>query len=156
MAYSRRSYRDPFRNKDDSHVVAILVRRIVIACCIVFGTWNPSGYSYVSWARQQISTGFGNQGMTVLFGLVGAILLIGWIVGLWKAYHTLRRGSFLIWALLVVPVYGAIVFFVDLSTMQAVSAFIWILLLVMAVSIGIALTHGELRNLNRRLDLRRR
>ena len=47
--------------------------RWVFAVLLVLGSYNPSGYSYVSWLLRE-ETSFG-PGVTI----VGLLLLIGWI-----------------------------------------------------------------------------
>ena len=44
------------------------------AAVLVFGTYNPSGYSYVSWLLAE-QTEFGP-----VVAIVGLVLLIGWII----------------------------------------------------------------------------
>jgi uncharacterized protein DUF6524 len=54
--------------------VGSFLGRWLFACALVFGTYNPSGYSYVSWLMQE-STEFGPE-----VAIVGLILLIAWII----------------------------------------------------------------------------
>ena len=48
--------------------------RWVFAAALVFGTYNPSGYSYISWLLAE-QTEFGP-----VVAIVGLVLLIGWII----------------------------------------------------------------------------
>ena len=48
--------------------------RWIFAAALVFGTYNPSGYSYVSWLLAE-QTEFGP-----VVAIVGLVLLIGWII----------------------------------------------------------------------------
>ena len=48
--------------------------RFVFAVIVVFATWNPEGYSYVDWVRNDFPN------VTVLMGFVGVVLLIGWVM----------------------------------------------------------------------------
>ena len=48
--------------------------RWVFAIILVFGTYNPSGYSYVSWLLAE-GTEFGP-----VLAIVGLVLLIGWVI----------------------------------------------------------------------------
>ena len=48
--------------------------RWVFAIILVFGTYNPSGYSYVSWLLAE-GTEFGP-----FLAIVGLVLLIGWVI----------------------------------------------------------------------------
>ena len=48
--------------------------RWIFAAALVFGTYNPSGYSYVSWLLAEQT----ELGPVVV--IVGLVLLIGWII----------------------------------------------------------------------------
>lgn len=48
--------------------------RWIFAAALVFGTYNPSGYSYVSWLLAEQTA----LGPVVV--IVGLVLLIGWII----------------------------------------------------------------------------
>jgi len=48
--------------------------RWVFAIILVFGTYNPSGYSYISWLLAE-GTEFGP-----VLAIVGLVLLIGWVI----------------------------------------------------------------------------
>jgi len=48
--------------------------RFVFALLLVFGSFNPTGYSYFHWAQQIL------PGIDPVLALVGIILLIGWVV----------------------------------------------------------------------------
>ena len=48
--------------------------RWVFAVALVFGTYNPSGYSYISWLLAE-GTEFGP-----VLAIVGLVLLIAWII----------------------------------------------------------------------------
>ena len=48
--------------------------RWIFAAALVFGTYNPSGYSYISWLLAE-QTEFGP-----VVAIVGLVLLIGWII----------------------------------------------------------------------------
>jgi hypothetical protein len=56
--------------------------RFVFALVLVYGTFNPSGYSYYHWVFRPLfstPTGFLST-LSPLKALVGVILLIGWVV----------------------------------------------------------------------------
>ena len=48
--------------------------RFIFATIVVFSTYNPEGYSYYHWIKDEFPT------FTVYKGLVGVILVIGWII----------------------------------------------------------------------------
>lgn len=59
------------------------IGRWMLALVLVLGTYNPSGYSYVSWVWAE-ETGFGP-----LVAIVGILLLIGWIFCLKTTFDAL-------------------------------------------------------------------
>lgn len=48
--------------------------RFVFAVVVVFATYNPEGYSYFHWVQDSMPN------PTILMGLIGVILLIGWVM----------------------------------------------------------------------------
>lgn len=48
--------------------------RFIFATVIVFATYNPEGMSYYDWIREEFPA------FTVYKGLIGVILIIGWII----------------------------------------------------------------------------
>ena len=51
-----------------------LLIRFIFATIVVFSTYNPEGYSYFHWIRDEFPT------FTVYKALIGVILLVGWII----------------------------------------------------------------------------
>ena len=68
------------RNEFD--VVGFLLR-VVFALLLVFGTYNPTSYSYASWVLS------GDAGFEPVPALVGVALLIAWIVFLRATFLSL-------------------------------------------------------------------
>ena len=54
--------------------ISSFIARLVFAVGLVFSSYNPSGYSYISWVFEE-ATQFGP-----LVALLGLLLLIGWII----------------------------------------------------------------------------
>ncbi len=48
--------------------------RFIFATIVVFATYNPEGYSYYDWIKDEFPT------FTVYKALIGVILVIGWII----------------------------------------------------------------------------
>lgn len=59
------------------------IGRWLLALVLVLGTYNPSGFSYVSWLMSE-ETGFGP-----LVAIAGILLLIGWIFCLKTTFDAL-------------------------------------------------------------------
>ena len=68
--------------KNEFDVVGFLLR-IVFAMLLVFGTYNPTAYSYASWVLS------GDVGFEPIPALVGVALLIAWIVFLRATFLSL-------------------------------------------------------------------
>lgn len=68
--------------KNEFDVVGFLLR-VVFAMLLVFGTYNPTAYSYASWVLS------GDVGFEPVPALVGVALLIAWIVFLRATFLSL-------------------------------------------------------------------
>ena len=69
-------------SKKDFDAVGFLLR-VVFAMLLVFGTYNPTAYSYASWVLS------GDVGFEPIPALVGVALLIAWIVFLRATFLSL-------------------------------------------------------------------
>ena len=83
--------------------------RVVAALVLVYGTWNPIGYSFYDWAVEPLFSGTPTDGPLALKFLVGVLLLAGWGVfltatrrslGLWGAMLALALTGGVIWLLI--------------------------------------------------------
>lgn len=54
--------------------------RFILAIVVVFGTYNPEGYSYYDWALTPLLDAADGSGFSVFKAFVGVILLIGWAI----------------------------------------------------------------------------
>jgi hypothetical protein len=69
-----------------------LLLRWLIALGLVYGTYNPEGYSYVDWVFQSNSGASSGAALTdsvALKFLAGAVLLTGWVIYLNATRHSL-------------------------------------------------------------------
>lgn len=108
--------------------------RLLFAVVLVFATYNPTGYSFLHWLRNQ-SMEASNE-ILALMALIGIVIVIGWVIFIRATYRSL--GAFgtvlavaffgaLIWAILVlVPVprdnRDLIVYLIELGLAGVLSA----------------------------------
>jgi hypothetical protein len=110
--------------------------RWLFACILVFGTYNPSGYSYVSWLMQE-STELGPE-----VAVVGLILLIAWIIYLRATFLALGVVGITLGSAL----FAAIIWlFVDIGLFSidstSIIAYLALLLLSVILATGMSWSH---------------
>ena len=54
--------------------------RFTLAIIVVFGTYNPEGYSYYHWALGPLLGTAEGSGFSIFKAFVGVVLLIGWAI----------------------------------------------------------------------------
>ena len=149
MAYRRHN---PWRNKEGTHITWILSMSILFAFVVVFGTWNPSGYSYLHWLTSQAKTAMiGPQ--TYLMYMVSVAVAAAWLYCLWAAWKRLKPKTIVIAAITIVVMYASLQWTTRIG--DSVTALAWIVLIVCSVLLGFAIGGKELDNLKDRLDSRR-
>ena len=112
--------------------------RIFVAVLLVLITYNPTGYSFYHW----LSAPPGD--VTAVKGLLGVILLIGWVVCLRTVYVALG----LLGVILGMALLAALVWvFVDMKwiDLAAPSAVAWLALLVLGAILGVGLSWSLVR-----------
>ncbi len=114
--------------------------RWVFALLLVLGTYNPSGWSYVSWLLRE-ETSFGP-----VVAIVGLLLLIGWIFCVKTAFDALGWLGVTLGAALFAAFVWLIV---DLGwiSMESTSILTWLTLVVVSLilAVGMAWSHVKRR-----------
>lgn len=77
--------------------------RLLFAVVLVFATYNPTGYSFLHWIRDQ-SMGASNE-ILALMALIGIVIVIGWVIFIRATYRSL--GAF--GTVLAVAFFGALI-----------------------------------------------
>ena len=119
------------------NVVSFLARWL-FAAALVFGTYNPSDFSYANWVMAD-STEFGP-----IPALVGVALLIAWIVFLRATFMSLGwLGIILGGALFACLIW----LFIDLGwlSLDSTSALTWIVLLMLSLILATGLSWSHIR-----------
>jgi hypothetical protein len=114
------------------------VARWVFAFVLVFGTYNPTSFSYISWIFAE-GTQFGP-----IIAIIGLVLLIGWIIFLRATFLSLGwLGVVLGVALLSCLVW----LLVDIGwlSLQSSSAISWIVLVLLSILLAIGISRSHIR-----------
>ncbi len=117
---------------------ADLLLRWLFAAALVFGTYNPTAFSYISWV-------FGGE---VEFGpvpaIVGLILLIAWIIFLRATFLSLGWLGVILWGAL----FGCVIWLlVDVGWLHldSTGAVSWVVLLLISFTLAIGMSWSIIR-----------
>ncbi|MEO7997114.1 MAG: DUF6524 family protein [Gemmatimonadaceae bacterium] len=95
-----------------------LITRYVVALLLVYGTWNPEGYSFYHWAIAPLRDGTVTAGPPALKFLVGVLLVAAWAIFL----NATRRSLGLPGAILSAAILGGVIWLlIDLNIVHATS-----------------------------------
>ncbi len=112
--------------------------RWVFALALVFGTYNPTAYSYISWIAAE-GTEFGP-----VIALVGIILLIGWIIFLRATLRSLG----LLGIGLGAALFGCLIWLlIDLGwlSLEQTGALTWIALVLISLILATGMSWSHVR-----------
>ena len=115
-----------------------LMVRLTAALALVFGTYNPTPYSYYDWLVNELPE------VSPLMVFVGVVLLIGWVIFLRATARSL--GAFGV--LLAVAFFGTLLWLtVDWGWVPAdnVTALTYILLVVIGAILGMGMSWSHIR-----------
>ena len=118
--------------------VGSFIGRWVFAMLLVFGTYNPSDYSYIGWALTE-GTEFGP-----VLALLGVILVIGWIIFLRATFLSMGWLGIVLGAAL----FGCLVWlFVDWGwlSLESTSAIEWVVLLMLSLILAAGMSWSHIR-----------
>ena len=115
-----------------------LFARWLFAVALVFGTYNPTSYSYVSWLFAE-GTEFGP-----IPAIVGIGLLIAWIVDVWASFLSLGVFGLSLFAALFACVVWLLV---DLGwlSLDSGGAITWVVLLILSLVLTIGISWSHIR-----------
>jgi len=114
------------------------IGRLLFAAILVFGTYNPTDYSYVSWVMAEAAE-FGP-----IQALIGVVLLIAWIVYLRATFLSMGWLGIILGAAL----FGCIVWlFVDLGwlSIDSSGAITWVALILVAFLLAVGMSWSHIR-----------
>ncbi|GAB3287741.1 DUF6524 family protein [Parahaliea aestuarii] len=112
--------------------------RWLFAAVLVFGTYNPTDYSYVSWVLAD-GTNFGP-----IVAIVGLVLLIGWIIYVRATFLSMGWLGVILGAAL----FGCVIWlFVDLGwmTLDSPGALAWVALVLVSLLLAVGMSWSHIR-----------
>lgn len=121
----------------DFNLVSYLLRWL-FAAALVFGTYNPTDFSYASWILAE-GTEFGP-----VPAILGVVLLIGWIIFLRTTFLSMGWLGVILGSVL----FGCIVWlFVDLDWLEVDStgAISWLALLLLSLILALGMSWSHIR-----------
>jgi hypothetical protein len=112
--------------------------RWLFAALLVFGTYNPTDYSYLSWLLAEETE------LGPIVALVGVVLLIAWIVFLRATFLSLGWLGICLGAAL----FGCVLWLlvdVGLLSLDSTSAITWLVLLVLSLILATGMSWSHIR-----------
>ena len=112
--------------------------RVLFAMLLVFGTYNPTDYSYASWVLS------GDAGFEPVTALVGVALLIAWIVFLRATFLSLGWLGIILGAAL----FGCFIWLlIDIGwlSMDSTGAITWLVLLLISLILAVGMSWSHIR-----------
>ena len=112
--------------------------RWLFAALLVFGTYNPTDYSYLSWLLAEETE------LGPIVALVGVVLLIAWIVFLRATFLSLGWLGICLGAAL----FGCVLWLlvdVGLLCLDSTSAITWLVLLVLSLILATGMSWSHIR-----------
>ncbi|MGV3710057.1 MAG: DUF6524 family protein [Gemmatimonas sp.] len=95
-----------------------LLTRYLVAVLLVYGTYNPEGFSFFHWVLSPLVGGAPTPGPAALKFLVGVLLIAAWAVFL----NATRRSLGLAGAVISVAIIGGVIWLlIDLGVVHATS-----------------------------------
>ena len=133
----------------DTFSIGDFLLRLLGATVLVFASYNPSGYSFVSWV--EAAWGESNVGPEHYF--VGMILLIGWVILLRATFNSLG----MIGLILGTALLGTLVWMlIDFGILRgdSITFYTWISLVCVAALLAIGLSWSHVwRRLTGQVDV---
>ncbi len=114
------------------------IGRWLFALALVFGTYNPTAYSYLSWVMSE-GTEFGPE-----IAVVGLILLIAWIVYLRATFQSMG----VLGISLGIALFAAIIWlFVDIGliSMESTSMVTYLALILLSLILAAGMSWSHIR-----------
>lgn len=114
--------------------------RLVAALALVFGSWNPNGWSYYHWAIQPVIDDAGS--FNAVKFLAGTLLVAGWVVFLQATRRSIGAGG----SLLVAAIAGGVIWLLISSRLVTASsgrgiANVVLIALAIVLTVGISWSH---------------
>ena len=119
------------------NAVSFLLRWL-FACVLVFGTYNPTPYSYISWILG------GDAPFGPVVALVGVALLIAWVVYLRATWLSLGWLGVILGSALFACIIWLLVD-LGLLSLESTGAMAWVALLLISVILAVGMSWSHIR-----------
>lgn len=134
-----------------NNLLRVFGSRFLIAALLVCLTWNPTRYSYVSWASEHIGgawqNGWAEERRTVaLVAFVGVILLIGWGFYLRTTARSLGSVGVILAAGLCATIYWVLASY-GVVGLQNGTVLQWLALVLFAVILAMGMSWSHVRKI---------
>jgi len=125
--------------------------RFLVALFLVLLTWNPTRYSYISWASAHIKAAWSNgwadeKRIVALVAFVGVILLIAWLFYLRTAARTLGTVGFILAAGFCATIYWVLSVY-GVVGLQNGTVLEWLALVLFAVILAMGMSWSHVRRI---------
>lgn len=115
--------------------------RLLFATLLVFGTYNPSGYSLISWVILVLE---GSEPLTPWIALAAIVVIIGWTIYLRATLRSLGTIG-LILAAVLISVLIWILIYLDIISLDSQAALTWIIEIFLAILLGVGMSWSHIR-----------
>ena len=113
--------------------------RILASLALVLFTYNPSGTSFAHWVKDS----FSNGGLGAEHFVVGILLVIGWVILINATKQAMGTLGLLLGIALMAGIVWLLIDF-GLLSLDSVSAFAWVALIILAVMLGIGMSWAHI------------
>lgn len=125
--------------------------RFLVALLLVCLTWNPTPYSYVSWAAKHIggavSNGWSDERRTLaLIAFVGVALLIAWLFYIRTTARTLGTVGVILAAGLCATVYWVLSSY-GVVGLQNGTVLVWLALVLFSIILAMGMSWSHVRRI---------
>jgi len=125
--------------------------RFLVALLLVLLTWNPTRFSYISWASAHVGAawknGWADEKRTVaLIAFVGVVLLIAWGFYLQTAARTLGKTGVILAAGLCATIYWVLAVY-GVVGLQNGTLLMWLALVLFAVILAMGMSWPHVRRI---------
>ena len=122
----------------DRFTFGSFVLRLLAALLLIFLTYNPTGYSWIHWAREDL------PGITPLLALSGIALVIGWVIYVRATLASLGA----LGVVLAFGFFGTLIWLVvDMGLVPAdsITAVTWLVLVLFALVLAVGISWSHVR-----------
>jgi hypothetical protein len=141
---------NPWRNREGDLVLGSLAKGILLALLLVLATWNPSGYSYLTWMTMTVDPA-SIQIQVTLRIIASLVLAAGWVWCIVESARYLKPMNVIAAGVLTILSFILLQQIARFDAHAGVMALLWLLQVFGGIVLGMGVTGHELSLLRRRL-----